>query len=107
MAVKLTESAAQRVRDSLIDNGKAIGLRLGVRKTGCSGFAYTIGAADSIAAADHVFESHGVKVLVDEKNLAFLDGMEVDFTREGFSEAFKFRNPNVKSECGCGESFGV
>lgn len=107
MAVKLTESAAQRVRDSLIDNGKAIGLRLGVRKNGCSGFAYTIAAAESVSSADHVFESHGVKVLVDEKNLAFLDGTEVDFTREGFGEAFRFRNPNVKSECGCGESFGV
>jgi iron-sulfur cluster assembly protein len=107
MAVKLTEGAAQRVRDYLINNGMAIGLRLGVRKTGCSGFAYTLGVADSIAAADHVFESHGVKVLVDEKNLAFLDGTEVDFTREEFGESFKFRNPNVKSECGCGESFGV
>lgn len=107
MAVMLTESAAQHVRDSLAQNTKAIGLRVGVRKTGCSGLAYTIKFADAIDVTDHVFVSHGIKVLVDATSLGMIDGTEVDFARDGFNETFKFRNPNVKSKCGCGESFSV
>jgi len=82
-------------------------LRLGVRTSGCSGMAYVIEFADKVEAEDNVFESHGVKVIVDPKSLAFLDGTEVDFTREGLNEGFKFNNPNVKNSCGCGESFNV
>jgi iron-sulfur cluster assembly protein len=107
MAIMLTESAAQHVRDSLAQNSKAIGLRLGVRKIGCSGLGYTMEFADVMGSTDRVFVSHGIKVLVDASTLALIDGTEVDFAREGFNETFKFRNPNVKSECGCGESFSV
>jgi iron-sulfur cluster assembly protein len=107
MAVTLTESAATHVRDSLAQNGQGIGLRLGVRKTGCSGLAYTIDFAEAIGETDQVFESHGVTVVVDAKSLDFIDGTEVDYTRDGINEAFKFRNPRVKTACGCGESFSV
>jgi len=107
MAVMLTESAAQHVRDSLAQNSKAIGLRLGVRKIGCSGLGYTMDFADAIGTTDSVFVSHGIKVLVDASVLALIDGTEVDFARDGFNETFKFHNPNVTSKCGCGESFSV
>jgi iron-sulfur cluster assembly protein len=107
MAVTLTESAATHVRDSLAQHGQAIGLRLGVRKTGCSGLAYTLAFAETIGETDQVFESHGVTVVVDAKSLDFIAGTEVDYTRDGINEAFKFRNPKMKSECGCGESFSV
>jgi iron-sulfur cluster assembly protein len=107
MAVTLTESAAKHVRDSLAQNGQGIGLRLGVRKTGCSGLAYTLDFAEATGETDHVFESHGVTVVVDAKSLDFIDGTEVDYSRDGINEAFKFRNPRVKTECGCGESFSV
>jgi iron-sulfur cluster assembly protein len=107
MAVSLTTSAADRVRNFLANRGNGIGLRLGIKKTGCSGFAYVINYADEIAANDVVFESDGVKVIVDEEALSYIDGTVVDFVREGLNEAFRFRNPNATSECGCGESFNV
>lgn len=107
MAVSLTESAAARVRSYLERRGRGIGLRVGVKKTGCSGFAYVIDYADAVADQDIVFEQHGVKLVVDATSLELIDGTEVDFVKEGINEAFKFRNPNVKGECGCGESFSV
>jgi iron-sulfur cluster assembly protein len=107
MAITLTEAAANRVKSFMENRGKGVGLRLGVRTTGCSGMAYVLEFADEIADTDHVFEDHGVKVLVDPKSLVYIDGTELDFAREGLNEGFKFRNPNVKDECGCGESFSV
>jgi len=107
MAISLTASAQERVRNYLIKRGHGVGLRVGVRKTGCSGYAYVIDYADSVDAGDAVFEDGGVKVVVDAKSLALIDGTEVDFVKDGLNEAFKFRNPNVKGECGCGESFSI
>jgi iron-sulfur cluster assembly protein len=107
MAVSLTHSAATRVRDYLDKRGGGVGLRIGVRRTGCSGYAYLIDYADSIGDDDVVFDDNGVKVVVDNKSLELIDGTEVDFVKDGLNEAFKFRNPNVKGECGCGESFNV
>jgi len=107
MAISLTASAAERVRSYLQQRGHGIGLRVGVRKTGCSGYAYVIDYADAIGQDDSVFEGRGVKVIVDAGSLELIDGTEVDFVKDGLNEAFKFRNPNVKGECGCGESFNV
>jgi iron-sulfur cluster assembly protein len=107
MSVSLTAPAAERVRAFLASRGCGIGLRLGVKKTGCSGFAYVVNYADAIGEGDVVFEDAGVKVIVDRDSLRFVDGTEIDFVRHGLNEAFKFRNPNVKGECGCGESFSV
>ena len=107
MAVTLTEKAASHVQNHLAKRGKGVGLRLGIRTSGCSGLAYKLEFADAVNAEDHQFESHGVKVLVDPKSLQFIDGTELDYTREGLNEGFKFRNPRVKDECGCGESFNV
>lgn len=107
MAVSLTKSAARRVAEYLAKRGHGIGLRVGVKRTGCSGWAYVIDYADSIGSSDIVFEDDSVKVIVDEKSLKLIDGTEVDFVKEGLNEAFKFRNPNSKNECGCGESFSV
>ncbi len=107
MAISLTESAATRVLDHLEQRGKGLGLRLGVKKTGCSGFAYVINYADEIRGDDIVFEDRSVKIVVDPESLPLIDGTQVDFVRQGLNEAFKFRNPNVKGECGCGESFNV
>ena len=107
MAITLTEKAAGHVKTFLSKRGKGAGLRLGVKTTGCSGLAYKLEFADNVNAEDHQFESHGVKVLVDPKSLQFIDGTELDYTREGLNEGFKFRNPRVKDECGCGESFNV
>jgi iron-sulfur cluster assembly protein len=107
MSITLTETAAERVKGFLANRGKGAGLRLGVRTSGCSGMAYVIEFADKVEPEDNVFESHGVKVIIDPKSLAFLDGTEVDFAREGLNEGFKFNNPNVKNSCGCGESFNV
>jgi len=107
MAVSLTQSAAERVRSFLQQRGSGVGLRLGIRKTGCSGYAYTVDYADSVAADDAVFEQLGVKIVVDRQSLKLIDGTEIDFVKHGLNEAFKFRNPNVKGECGCGESFSV
>jgi iron-sulfur cluster assembly protein len=107
MAISLTQSAAARVRSFLERRGRGVGLRIGVRRTGCSGYAYLIDYADDVGADDVVFDEAGVKVIVDSKSLSLIDGTEVDFVKDGFNEAFKFRNPNVKGECGCGESFNV
>ncbi len=107
MAVTLTESAARHVSRYLERRGKGVGLRLGVKTTGCSGLAYKLEYADDVQPEDHAFESHGVKVLVDPRSLAYIDGTELDFVREGLNEGFRFNNPNVRSECGCGESFKV
>ena len=107
MAVTLTEKAATHVQNFLAKRGKGVALRLGVRTTGCSGMAYKLEFADAIDPADIQFESHGVKVVVDPKSLQYIDGTELDYAREGLNEGFKFRNPKVKDECGCGESFNV
>lgn len=107
MTITLTESAADRIKSFLDNRGKGVGLRLGVKTTGCSGMAYIIEFADEIDSDDNVFEDKGVKVLIDPKSLIYLDGTEVDFTKEGLNEGFKFNNPNVKDSCGCGESFTV
>ena len=107
MAITLTETAAARVRAFLTRRGKGEGLRLGIKTVGCSGKAYVIDYADAIDPRDHIFECRGIKVVVDEGSLPFLDGTEVDFTRDGMNERFTFNNPNVKGQCGCGESFSV
>jgi len=107
VTIQLTEKAARRVRQSIDKRGAGIGLRLGVRTAGCSGLAYTIEFADSKQPEDWEFESRGVTLLVERKFLAYLSGTELDFVREGLNEGFKFRNPNSKAECGCGESFTV
>ncbi|QHB17608.1 iron-sulfur cluster assembly protein IscA [Mannheimia pernigra] len=107
MSITLTEPAANRVRTFLENRGKGIGLRLGVKTSGCSGLAYVLEFVDVLNEDDHVFEQHGVKVIVDEKSLVYLNGTELDFVKEGLNEGFKYNNPNVKNECGCGESFNV
>jgi len=107
MGIQLTEKAAERVRAMLVKRGKGEGLRLGVKTVGCSGKAYVIEYADKIEPDDHVYESHGAKIIVDAKSLVYLDGTELDYTREGLNEGFKFNNPNVKDSCGCGESFNT
>ena len=107
MAVMLTDTAAERVKRFIAERGSGAGLRVGIKTTGCSGFAYVVDIADEIADGDRIFESHGVKVIVDDDSLSFLDGTTIDFNREGLNEGFSYDNPNVKSLCGCGESFGV
>ena len=107
MAITLTETAAQRVKDFLASRGSGEGLRLGVKTTGCSGMAYVLEFADNPEEGDETFESQGVKIFVDAKSLLYLDGTELDFTKEGLNEGFKFNNPNEKDTCGCGESFTV
>ena len=107
MAITLTEQAAKQISKQLQKRGGGIGLKLGVKKSGCSGFAYTLTYAESIIDNEAVFEQFGVKVIVANEDLAFLDGTELDYSREGINEAFKFNNPNVKATCGCGESFAV
>jgi iron-sulfur cluster assembly protein len=107
MGVTLTEAAAKHVANFLSRRGKGVGLRLGVRTSGCSGLAYKLEYADELRPEDVRFESHGVTIVVDPKSLPYLDGTELDFSREGLNEGFRFRNPNVKDACGCGESFNV
>ncbi|HET7922584.1 MAG TPA: iron-sulfur cluster assembly protein IscA [Gammaproteobacteria bacterium] len=107
MAITLTDAAARRVTSYLEKRGSGLGLRLGIRKTGCSGFAYDVDYADAAGSDDVVFEDRGVKVVVPRESLPYLDGTEVDFVRQGLAESFQFRNPNIKDECGCGESFTV
>lgn len=104
MSITLTEAAADRVQRFIEKRGRGIGVRLGIRKTGCSGYAYVVDFADTVGEGDAVFEDHEIKVIVAQDHLPFLDGTELDFTREGLNETFVFRNPNVKDECGCGES---
>lgn len=107
MTITVTEKAAERVRNFLDNRGKGRGLRLAVKTTGCSGMAYVIEFVDDINETDSVFESQGVKIFVDPKSMIYLDGTEVDYTKEGLNEGFKFNNPNVKATCGCGESFNI
>jgi len=107
MAITLTESAAERVQKFLSNRGKGVGLRLGVKTTGCSGMAYVLEFVDAVEPEDQVFESHGVQVIVNPKSLVYLDGTELDYGKEGLNEGFKFNNPNVKDSCGCGESFNI
>ena len=107
MDITLTDRAAEHVKGYLDKRGKGIGLRLAVRTTGCSGLAYVLEFADEIAANDEVFEDNDVKVVIDKKSLVYLEGTELDFAKEGLNEGFRFKNPNVKDECGCGESFTI
>ncbi|OGI45536.1 MAG: iron-sulfur cluster assembly protein IscA [Candidatus Muproteobacteria bacterium RBG_16_65_34] len=107
MAITVTPAAAERVRNFLEKRGKGVGLRLGVRSSGCSGQAYVIEYADRVEPEDKVYEDQGVKIIVDPKSLIYLEGTQLDYTREGLNEGFKFNNPNVKDTCGCGESFNV
>ena len=107
MSVSLTESAALQIKKQLAKRGKGIGLKLGVKKSGCSGYAYVLDYADTLTDNDAVFEGYGVKVIVTKNDLEFVNGIELDYRKEGINEAFKFNNPNVKGTCGCGESFSV
>ena len=107
MSVTLSDAAARHVKRYLDRRGKGVGVRLGVKTTGCSGLAYKLEYADEVAVEDVVFESNGVQVLIDPKSLAYLDGTELDFVREGLNEGFKFNNPNERDRCGCGESFRI
>lgn len=107
MSITLTETAAERVQNYLQARGAGEGLRFGVRSTGCSGYAYVVDLADEVQPDDHVFESHGVKVIVSDEVLTMVDGTEIDFRKEGLNESFQFQNPKVKDTCGCGESFSV
>jgi iron-sulfur cluster assembly protein len=107
MSVTLTTNAASRVQKFLDSRGKGIGLRLGVKTSGCSGMAYTIEFVDEAAPEDLIFDSNGVKVLIDPTSLVYLDGTELDYAKEGLNEGFKFNNPNAAASCGCGESFSV
>ncbi len=107
MAITITEAAARHVQKFLTNRGKGVGIRLGVKPSGCSGMSYVLEFVDEMQPEDQVFEGHGVKVIIDPKSLLYLDGTELDFTREGLNEGFRFNNPNVKDACGCGESFNV
>jgi iron-sulfur cluster assembly protein len=107
MTIHLTESAAKQIQAQLAKRGHGLGLRVGVKKVGCSGFAYTYDYADEVRPDDALFESHGMKVVVDPKSLDFLNGSTLDFVKEGLKQAYKFENPNVDAMCGCGESFSV
>jgi iron-sulfur cluster assembly protein len=107
MAITLTEKAVKQISRYLTKRGHGAGVRLGVKTTGCSGMAYTLEYVDEIGPQDQVFESLGVKVMVDPKSFAYLDGTELDFAREGLNEGFKFNNPKERDRCGCGESFRV
>ena len=107
MSISLTAAAAERVRNQLASRGHGLGLRLSVKESGCSGFSYVVNFADETGANDVVFEHHGVKLFVAKDNLLVLEGTEVDYVRQGLNESFRFSNPNVKGECGCGESFTV
>ncbi len=107
MSIVLTETAANRIQSQLAKRGKGYGLRIGVKKSGCSGYAYVLDYADAPGEADEVFDAYGAKVVVAKDHLSFLNGLTLDFQRDGLNEAFKFKNPNVTGECGCGESFAV
>jgi iron-sulfur cluster assembly protein len=107
MSITLTENAARHVSASLAKRGKGVGLRLGVKRSGCSGFAYNVEYADALGPDDVEFESHGVRIIVGLKDLPYVQGTEVDYAREGLNAAFRFSNPNVRDSCGCGESFNV
>lgn len=107
MSLQLSPSAARRIQAQIAKRGKGLGLRVGVKKSGCSGYAYTMDYADDVAADDQVFESNGAKLIVKSEHLPVLEGMILDWQKQGLNESFKFINPNVKAQCGCGESFAV
>lgn len=107
MAIQLTENAAKQIKTQLARRGKGLGLRVGIKKVGCSGWAYTYDYADDVKADDKVFEAFDTKLVVDGKSLEFLEGSKLDFVKEGLKQTFKFENPNVDATCGCGESFSV
>ncbi|ACA86062.1 MULTISPECIES: iron-sulfur cluster assembly protein IscA [Shewanella] len=107
MAISMTPAAAERVKSFLDSRGKGIGLRLGLKTSGCSGMAYIIEFVDDLNADDEVYEIDGVKIIIDAKSFIYLQGIELDFVKEGLNEGFQFNNPNAKGECGCGESFTV
>lgn len=107
MTITLTETAAKHINSQIQKSGKGVGLRVGVKKSGCSGFAYVMDIAQEVGQFDQVFESHGAKVVVNQESLAFLDGTEIEYAKQGLGYAFKFNNPNVKDQCGCGVSFAV
>jgi len=107
MAITLTENAAKQIQNQLAKRGKGLALRIGVKKVGCSGLTHTFDYADEVRAGDHTFESHNAMVVVDAHSLPVLDGSRIDFVRDGLRQMFKFDNPNVESECGCGESFNM
>jgi len=107
MAISVTEDAAKQIRSQLAKRGTGMGLRVGVKKVGCSGFAYTFEYADEMRPGDRLFEAHDAKLVVDADTLSFLDGSRLDFVKEGFKQVFKFDNPNIESTCGCGESFNI
>ena len=107
MAISVTENAAKQIRNQLAKRGTGVGLRVGVKKVGCSGFAYTFEYADEMRPGDRMFEAHDAKLVVDADTLSFLDGSRLDFVKEGFKQVFKFDNPNIESTCGCGESFNI
>ena len=107
MSITITPAAASHVQRSLVRRGKGLGVRLGIKTTGCSGLAYKIEYVDEVSPEDQVIDVHGVKVVIDPKSLAYLDGTELDYVREGLNEGFRFTNPNERDRCGCGESFRV
>jgi len=107
MAISVTENAAKQIRNQLAKRGTGVGLRVGVKKVGCSGFAYTFEYADEMRPGDRLFEAHDAKLVVDADTLSFLDGSRLNFVKEGFKQVFKFDNPNIESTCGCGESFNI
>lgn len=107
MAISISNTAAEHVAHQLADRGHGIGIRVGVKTTGCSGMAYVLEFVDKLEVGDQVFEEQGVKIIVDPKSLAYIDGTEMDFVKHGVNEGFEFKNPNAKGECGCGESFSV
>ena len=107
MRIEVTESAARRIQSQLARRGKGLGLRIAVKKSGCSGYGYVLDYADEVGSNDEIFDAHGAKVVIDRDHLPMLKGLTLDFQRDGLNEAFKFRNPNVTGECGCGESFAV
>lgn len=107
MTIQITESAAKQIKAQITKRGKGLGLRVGVRKNGCSGWAYTYDYADAIAPEDRVFEAFDTRLVVDQESLDFLSGSTLDFVRDGLKQTFRLENPNVDATCGCGESFSV
>ncbi len=107
MAISLTPAAAERIRHFMLKQPSALGLRLGIKVNGCSGYAYQVELAEHVNDDDQVFESHGVKVLVDAKSIEVVDGTEIGYSSKGLNQGFDYHNPKVKSLCGCGESFGI
>ncbi|MEX0964805.1 MAG: iron-sulfur cluster assembly protein IscA [Pseudohongiellaceae bacterium] len=107
MAISISDTAARHVADQLAERGHGIGIRVGVKTTGCSGMAYVLEFVDKLEVGDEIFEEQGVKIIVDPKSLVYIDGTEMDFVKHGVNEGFEFKNPNAKGECGCGESFSI